>query len=300
MSAFDKPVLQTSDPKKVGQTAVITRTIYYAEVISIDDATMGGRIKVKIYEFDNRTTNTDELPWCYPLLPKYFFNLPKVGEMVRIFIEDTKYPQRSRFWLGSVISQPHKIGLDTRFTALSTTNVPLTNPEPAPNTYPDAVGVYPLSEDIAIVGRVNTDVILRVNEIHIRAGKHENGNVLKLNTKNPAEISMVFEPVNLVQASANYQSRTVVTADKIAIISHSGNPQFKATNFTSEDRDRIFAEGHPMVRGDVLVQAMDIMRKVIINHIHGYNGLAADKNLLIKDLEAIDFSKILQNNLVIN
>ena len=45
--SFDKPILQTSNPyKKEGDNST-TRTIYYGEVISIDDATEGGRIKVK-------------------------------------------------------------------------------------------------------------------------------------------------------------------------------------------------------------------------------------------------------------
>ena len=180
---LDKPILQTSNPyKSITDTVSITRTIYYGEVISIDDSTDGGRIQVKIQGFDNRTANAD-LPWCYPLLPKFFHVYPQIGEFVRIFIEDIKYPERSRFWLGSIISQPQKIGFDSIYTALSTTNMALTTPEPAPVTYPDAEGIYPLKTDVAIVGKINTDVILRINEVHLRAGKHENDNVLKLNTK---------------------------------------------------------------------------------------------------------------------
>jgi lysine 2,3-aminomutase len=55
MSGFDKPIIQTSDPfRKVGGYHH-TRTIYYGEVISIDDPTDGGRIKVKIPDLDNQT-----------------------------------------------------------------------------------------------------------------------------------------------------------------------------------------------------------------------------------------------------
>src|SRR5690606_9402642 len=131
------------------------------------------------------------------------------------FLEDTKYPEKSRYWLGSVISQPHKIGYDSVFTAPSTTNYALIAPEKAPSTYPDADGVFPLKTDVAIVGKVNTDIILRLNEIHIRAGKHENNDILKLNTKNPAQISMVFEKMT---ESEDFYSNTVIMSDKIAII----------------------------------------------------------------------------------
>jgi hypothetical protein len=173
----------------------------------------------------------------------------------------------------------------------------MSTPLPAPNTFPDAVGVFPLITDIAIVGRVNTDVILRINEVHIRAGKHENDNILKLNTKNPAEISLIYGQST---TSATYQSTTVVTSDRIALISHTGNPQFKAARVEQKDRDRIFEEGHPIGRGDVIAQALNIIRNAIVGHIHGYSNLPADKNAIINDLEKLDFSAIYNKNIVIN
>jgi len=294
---FDKREIHTSNPfKKEGSTHEITRTIYYGEVISVDDPTEGGRIKVRILQFDNKTANED-LPWCYPMLPKFFHVYPQIGEVVRIFIENIKYPERSRFWQGSIISQPQKIGFDSVYTALSTTNLGLTTPEPAPSTYPDAVGVFPLKDDVALVGKVNTDVILRTNELHLRAGKHENNNILKLNTKNPAQISMVFENK---KDSSEFQSSTIITSDKIALLSHTGNPQFKAARLEPKDRERIFKEGHPIARGDVLVQALEIIRSALINHIHGYSGVPADKNAIINDLEKINLTAILQENIVTN
>lgn len=295
--AFDKPIIQTSNPnKKENANIVRNRTIFYGEVISMSDNTDGGRIKVRIPELDNRTAD-DDLPWSYPLLPKFFHIYPQVGEMVRIFIEDTKFPERSRFWMGSIISQPQKIGFDSKFTALSTTNLGLTSPEKAPSTYPDADGVFPLKTDVAIVGKVNTDVILRLNEVHIRAGKHENEDILKLNTKNPASISLVYEPIG---DNDEFYSNTIIQSDKIALISHSGNPNFKAARLTPEDRVRIFEEGHPIARADVLIEALEVIRVALINHIHGYSGLSADKTAVIKKLEELQFEQILQNNIVTN
>lgn len=296
--AYDKPHIQTSanpyrsEDSKIG----ITRTIYYGEVTSIDDPTEGGRIKVRIDGLDITTSN-ENLPWCYPMQPKFFHVYPQVGEMVRVFLENVKYPQRARFWQGSIISQPQKINFDSVFTALSTTNMAMSTPLPAPNTFPDAVGVFPLISDIAVIGRVNTDVILRINEVHIRAGKHENENILKLNTKNPAEISLIYEQST---TSTAFQSTTVVTSDRIALISHTGNPQFKAARVEQKDRDRMFAEGHPIGRGDVIAEALNIMRNAIIGHIHGYSNLPADKNAIINDLEKLDFSAIYNKNIVIN
>jgi hypothetical protein len=240
----------------------------------------------------------DDLPWCYPMLPKFFHIYPQVGEVVRIFIEDIKYPRTSRFWLGNIVSQLQKIEYDNIYTALSTTNIGMLKPEKSISSYPDAEGVFPIKSDIAIIGKVNTDVILRLNEVHIRAGKHENGNPLKLNTKNPADISLVYESMG--SESSDFYSSTVIESDKIAIISHTGNPQFKPARVTAEDRKRIFDEGHPLGRGDLIVQAFEVVRKALIAHIHGYSGLPTDKTAIINDLEKLNFDAILQKNIVIN
>ena len=296
--AFDKPIIQTSNPNKPDNASIVrNRTIFYGEVMDISDETDGGRIRVRIPELDNKTAN-NELPWAYPLLPKFFHLYPQVGEMVRIFIEDTKFPERSRFWLGSIVSQPQKIGFDSKFTALSTTNLGLTKPERAPSTYPDAEGVYPTKDDVGIVGKVNTDVLLKTNQVLLRAGKHENDNVLKLNTENPATIDMVFEP--LEGNNDEYYSNTIIQADKMAIITHEGNPRFKAARLTAEDRLRIFEDGHPLARADVLIEALEVIRVALVNHIHGYSGVEADKDSVIKKLEELQFEQILQRNIVTN
>ena len=64
--------------------------------------------------------------------------------------------------------------------------------------------------------------------------------------------------------------------------------------------DEIFRKGHPLGRGDVIVEALELLRKAIIQHIHPYSGVPADKSNIIIDLEKIDFTKILQKNIVIN
>lgn len=294
--SYDKPILQRSNPFKPTVDYRVNRTIYYGEVISIDDDSDGGKIKVRVADLDNKTSN-ENLPYAYPMLTKFFHIYPKVGEVVRIFIEDSRYPQKSRFWEGPVISQPHKINFDSLFSALSTTNMGLTRPDKAPSTFPNAEGVFPEKDDVAIIGRLNTDIILRLNEVHLRAGKHENNDILRLNTKNPAQISLVFESK---LDGDEYYSSGIMLADKIALISHTGDPKFRAAKLTQKDRERIFSEGHPIGRGDLIVEAFNLIRRALINHIHGYSGLPSDKTAIIDELERINFEQILQKNIVIN
>jgi hypothetical protein len=293
--AYDKKTIQKSNPFKSIQTGdKITRTVYYAEVISVEDPTDGGRIKVRIEKFDGELSN-DGLPWAYPLLPKFFHIYPKIGELVRIFIEDIKYPERGRFWMGSIISQPQKFWFDSLYTAGSTTDMALTRPEKAVSTFPDAKGVFPEKEDIALIGRNNTDVVLKDNQLIIRTGKHEKDKILKLNTKNPASLIQTLEEVD-----DKLTSSTIINSDKIALISHDGIPKFKAARIDLDERERIFNDAHPMVRGDVLVEALKLIRRAITLHIHGYNALPADRNTIISDLESIDFESMLQKNILIN
>jgi len=292
---FDKKILQKSDPyKRIGGEDNVTRTIYYGEVVSTTDPTDGGRIKVRINRFDTNISN-DNLPWSFPLIPKFLHVYPKTGEMVRVFIEDISYPERGRFWVGSVISQPHKIGYESIYGAQSTTDMALVSPDKAPSTFPESKGVFPDKNDIALIGRKNNDIVFRENQTELRTGKHENDEILKLNVKNPASLSQTFEDID-----DEFISSTILMSDKIALISHDGIPKFKSARVDKEERMRIFERGHPMVRGDVVAEILKLYRKVLINHVHPYSSLPADKNALIKELEKIDIESILQKNLVIN
>jgi len=295
--AFEKKYLQESDPYKKAypnkQQAI--RNIYWAEVISIKDDTDGGRIRVRIPDLDKKIPNS-KLPFTYPMEPKFFHVYPKVGEVVRVFIEDLEYPQRSRFWLGPIISQLQKINFDPIFTSLSTTNINFTSPEPAISSYPDAKGVFPNKEDIAVLGRNNADMILRERDVEIRAGQHENNDPLTLNKKNPSSIRGTYDITGETTISS-----TVLMGDKIALISHDGIPKFKAVEIDQNERQRIFEQGHPLGRGDVIVQALELIRDVLINdHSHPYPNLPADKSGKVLELEKIDFTQILQKNIVIN
>lgn len=298
-----KYILQSDPYKRTGinkQKGI--KNIYWAEVISIADSTEGGRIQVRIPDLDSKTIN-ENLPWAYPMLPKFFHLYPKIGEVVRIFIEDIEYPQRSRYWMGSIISQLQKVDYDPLYTALSTTNIDFSAPEKTVSSYPDAKGVFPEQEDIALLGRDNTDVVLRIRDVEIRAGKHEPSDNLVLNKLNPASVRLTYDIIGDVQPPLRIEktvSSTVTMADKIALISHDGIPKFKASEIDRNERERIFEEGHPLGRGDVIVEALELLRKAIVQHIHGYPRLPADKSGILIDLEKVNFSQILQKNIVIN
>jgi hypothetical protein len=270
------------------------QNVYWGVVRSVYDPTEGGRIKVYIPKLDV-TTLPENLPWADPMLPKFFHLYPKKDEVVRVFIGDSTKPQSQRFWMGSVISQLQKVEEETLYTALATSDINFTAPERAISTYPDAKGVFPEQEDIGIIGRDNTDIILRVRDVEIRAGKNENENVFVLNKTNPASIRATYDVTGDTTISSS-----MIMADKIGLIAHEGIPKFKAAEITQEDRQNIFSQSHPLGRGDVIVEALELLRKALVQHIHPYSGVPADKSGILIDLEKADFTQILQKNIVIN
>lgn len=276
----------------IGSSSGITRTIYYGEVVSIEDDTETGRIKVRIPDLDSKILS-ENLPDCYPILPSFFYVLPKLGEAVRVFIEDVKYPYRGRHWMGSIISQLNRTENDPYMSALSGTNVGLFNPNKAPSSYPNSKGIYPEKNEIGILGRKNNDIILGENNLKIRVGKHEINDVYVLNKTNPAVINL-----NL---SETKNTTTIITSsDKLAFLSSKSDVKYNITDLDDETIENIFNSAHPMVRGDLLVEILKIMKNAISNHIHSYNAMPPTKTNVINDNDMIDFSNILQKNIVIN
>ena len=151
--------------------------IRVGEVMDVDDPKKTGRIRVKIDGIDKSDVTVESLPYCVPLTPRFLNVMPKIGELVLVFQYEykkgVKYTEFSsqRFWMGPLISQSNKLNYDPIVDARSVMtggnfklpDITLSNTE----------GVYPNTEDIALQGRGNTDVILKEGQIWIRAGKYK-------------------------------------------------------------------------------------------------------------------------------
>ncbi len=151
--------------------------IRIGEVVDVDDPKRTGRIKVRIDGIDKDDVLTESLPYCVPLVPRYLNIMPKIGEIVLVFQYEhrkgVKYTEFSsqRFWIGPVISQINKLENDPKTQARSVmTGGQLELPEIRVKNTP---GAYPDSEDIALQGRDNTDLIFKEGEIWLRAGKYK-------------------------------------------------------------------------------------------------------------------------------
>jgi hypothetical protein len=296
-------------------------------VASVDDPNSLGRIKAVIQgpaqKGGDDGLSLDELAWCYPMVPKFFLSTPKVGEAVFIFILNDKKTHADRLYLGPIISQLNKLDYDSiNSTALSSFSFALLNPTSNFDTIPALKGVFPLVDDISIQGRYNTDIILRENEILIRAGKFVESTPTQTNPYNfqfNNTTQGYFHIKNNVYLEAQSKSDTRakgsvanIIANKINLISLNGTPQFNVLQQDGQINDdeilNIIQKAHPVPFGDLLVEYLKLFKKAFLNHVHNAYGQAPPTDLTSGTLNVTDFrnksddleARMLSKNININ
>lgn len=141
-----------------------------AVVINNEDAKRGGVLEVK-------DANTSECVPVYPLLPNYIHSVPKIGE--RVFVIPMKVKQgtskssllQDGFWVGPIASDllnrnDHTETFDANRRSSTT--------EKLPDITDEEKNLLPSLDDIAILGKLKTDIYQTKEEIILRSGIFEN------------------------------------------------------------------------------------------------------------------------------
>lgn len=266
----------------------------YGTVVDVVDDLDGDRVKVHIKGVDPSKFVLDDIPYAFPLLPKQFYIKPKIGESVLVFAQNGSFLD-DRFFIGPIISQPDKMAYDS-ITGLAFLRAGLIRPGEAPSTEPENIGVQLDSNDVGIQGRGSTDIIVKSDEIRIRAGKSLD--LRKLNRNNPSYIQVKYD-------RATSEGAINIVGDNINLLSHKGIKNYNlidANNMiTKEDYSKILEKAHQVPFGDKLVEILNIIINAFTTHVHAYHGLAPDLSQIeLKKLIEYDLSKILSNNVRIN
>lgn len=273
--------------------------IQYGRVISIDDNADAMRIRVRVKGIDDKFKN-EEVPYCYPFLPKFFSVLPKVGEMVKVIFL-TKNERLNREWIGPVISQPQRLDKDSFIsTAWSMTDKPKTDFLTAISNIPEAEKVYPEIEDISVQGRKNTDIILKDREALIRVGKHVYNNNVKLNKTNPAYIQL-----KMFNNDNRKSTHTNIVSDHINLISHKNeDPKINpVVGILGDTEKQIFAMEErlsPLVKGDKLIDFLKLLQQYVAGHIHNGSRIPADNSGAKPEILRFDLDSLLSKNIRVN
>jgi len=187
-----------------------------------------GRIRVipegKVYEDFIKSVvdwNEDVDPWTnrdplifLPLLPFYISQVPEINELVNIIYQDSRFPLQNQYYLQGSFSSP----LSTSFENYQGAKKHLSSGDRIKesrslkdknNEYRDSrsKGIFPEPGDNALLGRGTADVIVKQNEVLLRAGKTK-----KLN-KNQFPIGNPFR--SFVQLS-NFTQQKITKSRQIA------------------------------------------------------------------------------------
>ena len=242
-------------------------------VVSVNDENACLRIKVRLQPEDNNTA-VEDLPYCFPLLPKHFQVNPKVGEMVLVITSRLGVAQSRRWFIGPIISQQYMLREDP-FISATTGYFSLL---PRPELNPENEGSYPDREDVAVQGRKNSDLILKENEVRLRCGfqKEPNGlsqNSLLFNKEDLSYIQMKYKRMK-DHKGKTFNSAINIVADRINLLSYDSTTPFTLNDtkelITEKELKKILEKAHPLIYGDELVNFLTQLIEVIRTHTHPF------------------------------
>lgn len=262
-------------------------TFKICKVLSVSDNRDTDTIKVRFEPEDDKFGSLDQIPECFPLLPKQFFVKPKVGEAVLVFTDNPENAFSHRFYIGPLISQPNKIGDDQFDTAVSFADGMTLDPDIAPSTDPETEGTQPTDDSVSIRGKGDCDIQVNEDDLILRCGVKisNNGNEQDkkwwkrkftskksvFNKQNPAYFKLkYYRNVN------DYASTATLVADKINLITHNIG-RFNLTDrqdlITDSVMSQIINEAHKLPYGDVLIEFLEKFVAAFTNHVHPYPGM---------------------------
>jgi hypothetical protein len=265
-----------------------SKIIYFGIVRDVSDFSNMGRIRAEIIDFDTNTSevkagkdkNDVEYKLAFPLIPNFVNVIPRVGELVYIFLENPSDQSSDRFYIGPIRSVNLPV---SQFEDASSANDLFNTKSYFGNSnflLPSNDSAIINKDDIYIKGKNDSDVILKSREVLIRAGSLQ-PNIFVDNTQTPCYIQLVqrnegdinaFSQTNIVGSNINLISSDSRTSRKRALdengnLIDSSNVEV-ITNPRLNEYGELAKELHPLVLGDELVKVLKILIRFCLNHKH--------------------------------
>jgi hypothetical protein len=259
--------------------ASFNRVVYPAIVVNVNDPLGLNRLQARIINLDesenivggkDRDRTDANLPLCFPMLPEFFHSRPDIGEMVMLIIENPHDETSPRYWMGPIINTQLKLKYQGYKEAVKLFDQTLFNVNPTTQNQKQAPGILPGQGDIALQGRSDADLILKIREVYLVAGKFKDG-TLDANVDNPSFLQLrqilIGETREKEISQANLQSTNVNIYSPVGKFRNKNIAQFEINSELGGFGENA-ASLHPVVFGDELVRLLDLIINTLLTHIH--------------------------------
>jgi len=257
---FPGKVKDVEDPMCLGRIRVEPLT----ELANFPQDILGKYAQVDVLPTPYTKWSKDDPYVFLPLLPFHFYNVPKKDEYVSIIYQDKDFRRENQFYIPGPISSPMNIKFENLAGAISFLGLGSLNelykPLKKPNgQYNDSVsfGIFPEPGDISVMGRGSTDLVLKENEVLLRAGKTQtkdlspftfpsgNDNRAFIQLSNFTQTKVAGDPqeIAIPRANVSYVRKMIMwditnwenTEDKLTgrITLHNINPTSSSVNTAS-------------------------------------------------------------------
>lgn len=233
---------------------------YQCEVLDNQDPTMLGRIRARrltedynavINSITDPPWNPEKDPWTNrdpfvftPLLPYYIYQTPKVEEMVLVMYSNPDFKFVNQYYIQSTFYSPTSSGFQyyaggDKFmgTGIRFNSPPYFKNRDGSFRENKYEGVFPQPGDNAVLGRGSADIIVKQDEILIRAGKYteERLDANKIPTGNNFrgffQLSRFPNTIQKLPSKPYYEIKPTIVQVKYLIEYYISNPENEMDKF---------------------------------------------------------------------
>lgn len=174
----------------------MARIWYYGKVMDNQDPLNLGRIRAQVLSTDTQAISqsvegfnpltdswTEKDPFVFnSFLPLYIYAVPKIDELIQVYYHDESTSHfLNAYYIQGPFSRVQNIVLENYLQSQRLGDIQGIRQKSAQNiknpdgTYKnsDPEGVFPDPGDVAVMGRGSTDLVLKENEVLLRAGKYQ-------------------------------------------------------------------------------------------------------------------------------